>query len=227
MPILNRIMVAGGLLGIAIVAVLYAQSPGLFSTLEVDSTTRLRDTLQVDGALTLTLEDQIAKRDIAAAAVGQGQLDTGTGTSTGAGRRTVAQPEYAFAPALSGDPFCAVLTTPNGWGISNAAPGQSQWGQYLLTSAQAPVTAIDVDGSDLWTLRISSPNIQIWRASMSNPSGGTLYRTIDTGTSTQNLSWDGLTVTDSDIWVLEDQGRQHVFGVSQRLTLLSLLLLLV
>ena len=116
MPILNRIMVAGGLLGIALVAVLYAQSPGLFSTLEVDSTTRLRDTLRVDGALTLTLEDQIAKRDIAAAAVGQGQLDTGPAPAPGRVGAQSTQPEYAFAPAtLSGDPY-AVHRVRTNWG---------------------------------------------------------------------------------------------------------------
>lgn len=212
MPILNRIMVAGGLLGIALVAVLYAQSPGLFSTLEVDATTRLRDTLRVDGALTLTLEDQITKRDIAAAAVGQGQLDTATGTSTGAGRRTVTQPEYSFAPELSGDPLCVMATGYQGWEIFTLPLSgiTSQWGGYTITiDGASSFGGLTASGSNLWHL----DGATLRRMPQSNPSNDTSwFLTFLSGRSYRA----GITASGSDLWILSRQSlTTRVARVSQ------------
>ena len=189
MPILNRIMVAGGLLGIALVAVLAAQSPGLFSTLEVDSTTRLRDTLRVDGALTLTLEDQIAKRDIAAAAVGQGSSTPGPAPAPGRGgarslsRNMRSRRRSPVTRSASWSPI------PDGWGISNCGTGtvgvgaNSNFARRLKHQSQPRLLL-----TTFWLMdtayQHSKYTNMAFAESKGAPSTGVLYREID------HKTWD-------------------------------------
>ena len=131
LPILNRIMVAGGLLGIVLVAVLAAQSPGLFSTLEVDGNATFYASGIIDAH----------------------NLHTATGSSTGAGERPVSLPsEYLFEPFITGDPLCAMTNRTNdGWFIETYDP--SRYGQFSAPGlSSADVRGMAVVGDALWSV---------------------------------------------------------------------------
>ena len=138
--------IAAAVLALGLSALLYAQAPGLFSTLEVDGNA----TFYASGII----DDH--------------NLHTATGSSTGTGERSIAYQALSFVPALSGDALCSVFGDSIGWTIRTSV--SARWGEFDLPGLGNffGVTAV---GSDLWVVADS----ETWRVSQSNPSTGTEF----------------------------------------------------
>ena len=177
--------IAAAVLALGLSALLYAQSPGLFSTLEVDGDA----TFYASGII----DDH--------------NLHTATGSSTGTGERSIAYQALSFVPALSGDVVCSVFGSPGGWTIRTSV--SARWGEFLLPTASASYAGIAVSGSNLWVVNNRNPD-SVWRLSQSDPSTGTEFL-LPSGVSNPT----GITASGSNLWVVDTTFPDSVWRLSQ------------